>query len=66
MADREPAPAASAASIFEQELRIPETLYITGKGYEAQDLELRYGELSSIAGPSGSGKTLVRSVYVHQ
>ena len=66
MANRKPAPAASAASIYEQELRIPETLYTTGKGYEAQGLELRYGELASIAGPSGSGKTLVRSVYVYR
>ncbi|RPB21917.1 hypothetical protein L211DRAFT_410713 [Terfezia boudieri ATCC MYA-4762] len=64
MADCEPATAASAASIYEQELRIPESLYITGKGYEADDIELRYGELASIAGSSGSGKTLVRSVYL--
>ncbi|KAF8418195.1 hypothetical protein EV426DRAFT_720757 [Tirmania nivea] len=59
MAGREPAPAASAASMYEQELRIPNSLYITGKGHEAQDLEVRYGELASIAGPSGSGKTLL-------
>ena len=66
MTDRESAPAAPAASIYEQELQIPESLYVTGKGYEAQDLELRYGELASIAGPSGSGKTLVSKVYVYQ
>ncbi|KAF8445190.1 hypothetical protein BGX38DRAFT_1271401 [Terfezia claveryi] len=59
MTDCEPAPAASAASIYEQEVRIPESLYVTGKGYEAEDIELRYGELASIAGSSGSGKTLL-------